>query len=70
MKYSIPDLWRMFLGNLEHNANEDIRHAFVLIERDRYQEGLHDRQLRDRVAAGEYGGTVQRMWEQFQSAND
>ena len=70
MTYSMAELWQMFLGNLEHNANEDIRHVYVLIERDRYQGGMHDQQLRDRVSSGAYGSTVQRMWGQFQSAND
>ena len=69
MTYSLTQLWQMFLGNLEHNADEDIRHAFVLIERDRYQMSMHDQQLRERVAAGEYGSTVQRMWGCFQDAN-
>ena len=70
MTYSLTQLWGMFLGNLEHNANEDIQQAFVLIERDRYQNGMPDQQLRDRVASGAYGSTVQRMWGHFQAANE
>ena len=70
MPGSRTEVWGMFCGNLKHNADGDIRNAFVLLKRDRYQGGMHDQQLRDRVSAGAYGSTVQRMWGQFQAAND
>jgi hypothetical protein len=70
MTYDLPTLWRMFLGTLEHSVDEDMRHAFALLQRDRFQNGLHDRELRSRLEAGQYGGTARRQWGYFKSANE
>jgi len=41
---NITQVWQMYLRHLEDAASEDIRHIGVLIERDRYIEGLHDKE--------------------------
>lgn len=62
--------WLMFLSHLQNAADEDQRHAYTLIERDRIHEGLHDREIRQRVEDGQYGRTAQEMWGHFKSAID
>lgn len=65
MSYSVEQRWTMFLGMLQNNASEDIRHAATLIDRDRYQEGMHDQDLRDRVEGGIYGSAVASLWSRM-----
>ncbi len=67
---NITQVWQMYLRHLEDAASEDIRHIGVLIERDRYIEGLHDKEMRERVESGKYGSAERELWEAFKSAKE
>lgn len=69
MDRKISKGWRMFLKHLQNAADEDQRHAYTLIERDRIHEGLHDREIRQRVKDGHYGQIAQEMWSHFKFKN-
>ena len=70
MTYSKSKLWQMFINHTKLASSEDIRHINVQIEKDRYQEGLHDSDLRSRVEKGNYGSNAKSLWETFNKANE
>ena len=67
---NITQVWQMYLRHLQEVASEDIRHIGVLIERDRYIEGLHDKEIRERVESGKYGSTARELWKAFKSVKE
>ena len=64
----ITQAWWMYLNHLENAASEDVRHIGVLIERDRYGEGLHEKEIRKRVESGKYGSIARELWRDFKIA--
>ena len=67
---NITQVWQMYLRHLEDAASEDIRYIGVLIERDRYIEGLHDKEMQERVETGKYGSAARELGEAFKSAKE
>jgi len=67
MSYSVGQIWALFLKHLKNAADEDLRQKYLLIQKDRIEELLSDKELRNRAKNGEYGGVVKDLWNKFKN---